>query len=138
MGQQWNISEHQADLMKNQKAYTSYRYEDNKGNGFVYWSNSNYDLRIYSGEGIFDYSERRFVDVMFGIYDINDNLLEKSSITLKVEKNAAFATVPYKKKTAVKVIKYLNENEGYVRILAPLYGNTLGYELIVPCRKNEQ
>ena len=104
MGQQWNISEHKADPMKKEKAYTTYRFEDEYGNGFVYWSSSSSDLRIYSGKGIFDYGSHGFVDVTFGFYDINDNLLEKSSISLKVEKEASYARVPYKKKTAVKVI----------------------------------
>lgn len=138
VGQSWSTTEHKSDAMKKTKAYTSYKFEDASGNQFIYWtwSEKDGDFRIITNQDIFNYGERRFIAVNIGFYDNQDNLLDKSTITLKVEEDPQFARVPYKKKTAVKTIKYLNENEGYVRIIAPLYGTTREYDIKVPCKKN--
>lgn len=135
-GQKWYVTEHQADEMKKQEAYTSFRFEDENGNAFIYWTFSSSDFRIVSNSGVFNYNERRFVPITVGFYDKDNKLLEKSEITLKVEEDAQIARVPYKKKTATKALKYINENEGYIRIIAPLYGRIADFEIKVLCKKS--
>ena len=41
------------------------------------------------------------------------------------------------KKIGKKILNYLNESEGYVRIIGPLYGTLGSFEIKVPCMKKE-
>ncbi len=133
MAQKWFVNEHEADALKKKEAYSSYRYEDENGNNFVYWSYSlkSGDYRITTSSDIFDYNQNRFMDITIGLYDIQGNLVDKIKDKAKVEDGANFA-----KSCKKKIIKYLNEQEGYIRIIAPLYGTTADYDIKVVCHKS--
>jgi hypothetical protein len=134
MAQEWFVKEHKADALKKQKAYTSYRFTDNDDNSFIYWSWSlkDGDFRIStSSSHIFDYNSSDYMQITVGFYDNQDNLIDNGNYRVKVEKDRQFARGSKK-----SIIKYLNEQEGYVRIIAPLYGTTVNYEIKVLCHKS--
>jgi len=133
----WSSNEHKGDELKGTESYYSYKFEDSEENDFIYWSNSDYNFRIISGSHIFDYSSSKMISITVGFYSIDDNLIDKGTTTLVVSsENSHFAEVPGKK-IGRKVLKYLNENEGYVRIIAPLYGTLASFDIKIPCMKKE-
>ena len=144
MAQKWTVIEHEADALKKEKAYTSYRFEDANENLFIYWTWSlkNGDFRIVnSSSHIFDYRERnnnKIMEITVGFYDSQDNLINNSKINMKVEKDPQYAIVlnTLTNKTAKKLIKYLNEEEGYIRIIAPLYGTNTDFDIKILCHKS--
>ncbi|MCR4836019.1 MAG: hypothetical protein K5899_06500 [Bacteroidaceae bacterium] len=141
MAQKWIVKEHEADALKKQKAYTSYKFEDANENAFVYWTWSlkDGDFRIVnSSQQIFDYNDKRIMEITIGFYDNQDNLLEKTKTRMKVEEDPQFASVlnVLSNKTCKKVIKFLNEQEGYVRIIAPLYLTATDFDIKVLCHKS--
>jgi hypothetical protein len=76
--------------------------------------------------------------ITIGFYDSQDNLVDNSKIKMKIEDDSRYACVlnTLVNKTAKKVIKYLNEQDGYVRIIAPLYGTNSEFDIKVLCHKN--
>ena len=133
----WSSSEFKGDELKGTETYNSYKFEDEEGNDFIYWSNSDYDFRIISSSHIFDYNSSKLISITIGFYDSNDKLIDKGTTTLLVSsKDSHFASVPGKK-IGKKILNYLNESEGYVRIIGPLYGTLGSFEIKVPCMKKE-
>ena len=52
--QSWKTTEFKADELKGTQAYTAYIYNDEKGNSFIYWSNTEKRIRIINKNGIFN------------------------------------------------------------------------------------
>lgn len=141
MAQKWVANEHKADPLKKQKAYTSYRFEDANENLFIYWTWSlkDGDFRIVTSSHIFNYeNDKKIFKATIGFFDTQDNMIDESKVNMKVEKDAQYASVlnTLTNKTAKKMIKYLNEQEGYVRIIAPLYGTNQDFDIKVYCHKS--
>jgi len=133
----WHSTVFKADELKGTESYISYMYEDEGENSFIYWSNNDQNFRIISGSHIFDYNSSKLITVTIGLYSSDDKLIDKSNTTLLVSRdNSHFASVPGKK-VGKKVLNYLNEDEGYIRIIAPLYGTLVSFDIKVPCMKKE-
>lgn len=139
----WEVSHYEGDELRKVEAYDSYMYTDENGNSFVFWSNSKDNFRIISNSGIFDFETsvygnkvyRRVKNVTIGYYDDNDKLIDKGKTGMDVaDGQEGQAESPYLK-TGKKVIKYLEQNSGYVRIVAPIYGSNVPFDIKVPCRK---
>ena len=134
----WSSNGHKGDELKGTEAYFSYTYEDAEGNNFIYWSNSDYNFRIISHSHIFDYNIYDQIGITIGFYSADDKLIEKkTNMRLYVSsKEAHFASLPAKK-IGRKVLQYLNENKGYIRIIAPLYGTIANFDIKIPCINKE-
>ncbi len=141
--QDWSKTSWDADELTEREAYDSYRYTDEIGNSFVFWSNSDADFRIISALGIFDYegANHNFW-ALIGLYDENDELLEKFEIRfLAVEGmgNQAEANLtPFRRpipnpERCRKLLQFLTQRQGYARIVAPLFGTNNKFDLTVPC-----
>ena len=128
--------------------FVPFNYESESGDNFIYWSNSDKDFRIINNSiaAPFDF---RAISVPFtveltnvlkhvkvGFYDENGKLKESAETEMIVPKGkGTYASVPGKK-VAKKVIKFLESGgSGYVRIVAPLYGSTVPFDIKIPCRK---
>ena len=141
----WSTTEFGADELKGQAAYTAQFYIDNNGNRFTMWSNEVDYFRITSASHIFNYrvsGSLKEVDVTVGFYDVNDHLIEKVQMTFwpnddnpRIAHNSVFLSK--NKKKGMKVIQYLQNEKGYIRIIAPLYHSISGFDLKVPCLKSE-
>ena len=144
IAQKWTTNNFEADELKGVSAYTSHCYEDEKNNSFIFWTNSDYNFRIVVATGgIFDYrrttlgpSVYKTIDITVGFYDIKDNLIDKKKITMDVDDNSTFASRPWNHKNGKKVLKYLMGNQGYIRIIAPLYAKNIPFDIKVPCLQN--
>lgn len=141
----WSSTEFEADELKGQPAYTALSYTDNQGNRLTMWSNEDNYFRITSCSHIFNYTvsgSLKEVGATVGFYDTSDNLIEKNQMTFwpnddnpRIAHNSIFLS--RNKKKGKKVIQYLRNEEGYIRIIAPLYRSISGFDLKVPCLKSE-
>lgn len=146
--QKWTTQHFDGDELRKQEAYDAFNYESESGDNFIYWSNSDKDFRIINNSiaAPFDF---RAISVPFtveltnvlkhvkvGFYDENGKLKESAETEMIVSKGkGTYASVPGKK-VAKKVIKFLESGgSGYVRIVAPLYGSTVPFDIKIPCRK---
>lgn len=142
-GQNWSTKSHEADELTEQDSYTSYVYEDPNVGSFIYWSNQKDQFRIISKNGIFNYesvynqggSHYCGFDIIVGLYDENNKLVEKFSMWLDCPSSDGKPTFgetrnrgklfnPIGQSKKVKKILTHLQTTGYVRILADLYGNS--------------
>ena len=132
--QEWDSTDYEADELKGQESYTAYNFTNETGM-FVYFSNYDDYFKICTLDGIFDYKGRYHeLKVIIGFYDENDKLVEKFNDWIYVqEDNSKIAGAKGKK--SKKVITYIKQNNGYVRIIAERYGRT-NFDLKVPCLNN--
>lgn len=149
--QDWNVTEHQADELKGNTAYTSYVYDVPDVGSFVCWNNKPYQYRIVNSDGIFNYKSGyskyggsyRGLTVIVGLYSADDKLIEKIEMWLDAESDkptfletrdagGMFNPVGQKKKVK-KIMKHLQSGSGYVRILADTYGTHKNFDLKIPC-----
>lgn len=136
----WRTEVHHADELKGTEEYTAYIYTDSKGDYIVIWSNTDEDFRIVSNGHIFNYNSgaTKWFSSTVGLYDENGKLLEKVGIDFDAhddnpriaENSTAFRR---QKKSANKIIKFIRNEKGYVRIIAPLYRSNNDYDIEIPC-----
>lgn len=144
--QVWDTTYWEADELTETQAYQSYSYTDNSGNSIVFWSFDDTDFRIVTGSNIFDYNGTiRSFYVIIGYYDSDNNFIEKNEIqmcTFEGAGNQAQANLdplirPFpNKKRCQQLHKFLQNNQGYVRIVAPLFGTNVKFDLRIPCVNN--
>lgn len=141
----WHTTNFDADELKGQEAYAAYVYKDEDGNSLTMWSNEDDYFRITSSSHIFNYvltnNALKIVHVTVGFYDKDNNLIEKITMTFwPNDDNPAKAIssylMPKDKKKGRKVMQYLKNEEGYIRLLAPLYRSNSDFDLRVPCVKS--
>ena len=146
--QSWSIQHFDGDELKKTESYDAYTFTSESGDKFVYWSNDEKNFRIINNSiaAPFNY---RAISVPFtldltnvmkhvkvGFYNENGKL-EDSDDTEMIVPNGqeTFASVTGKK-VAKKVIKFLESGKpGYVRIVAPLYGSNVSFDIKITCRK---
>lgn len=141
----WQTTSFDADELKDQEAYSAFFYTDDDGNRLTMWSNEDDYFRITSSSHIFNYelttSALKIVNVTVGLYDKDNNLIEKIKMTFwpnddDPAKAISSYLMPKDKKKGRKVMQYLKNEEGYIRLLAPLYRSNSGLDLKVPCIKS--
>lgn len=139
----WEITHHDGDELTGDKAYDSFMYNDEDGNSFVYWSDSHDSFRIISNDGIFDYETFIFgaakphyylKNIKVGYYDENGKLVDSNKTTMMIREGKPNQAGTPGLKTGKKVVKYLEQSRGYIRIVAPIYGSNVPFDIKVPCR----
>lgn len=146
----WIITEQAADELKGNEAYSSYMYSEPGMGSFVFWGFEEYQFRIISDNGIFNYESgyNRYTgsysgeNVMIGLYDSDGNLIEKFNMWLDKDKsksgnfletrNAGAMFNPVGQKGKVKkIFNHLKGDDGYVRIVAARY-DKVDFDLKIP------
>lgn len=146
----WVITKQKADELKGIEAYTSYTYNQPGEGSFVFWGFEEYQFRIISENGIFNYESGynqysgsySGESITVGLYDDQDTLIEKFNMWLDRDKskggnflntrNAGGMSNPVGQKGKVKkIFKHLQGNSGYVRIVAARY-NHADFDIKIP------
>ncbi len=146
----WVITKQKADELKGIEAYTSYTYYQPGEGSFVFWGFEEYQFRIISENGIFNYESGynqysgsySGESITVGLYDDQDTLIEKFNMWLDRDKskggnflntrNAGGMSNPVGQKGKVKkIFKHLQGNSGYVRIVAARY-NHADFDIKIP------
>ena len=147
--QKWEVTKHEADDLKGTEAYTSYMFSEPGVGSFVFWSNHDGHYRLISDDGIFNYERiasqfgaYRGEDVIVGLYDNDNNLVERIEMWLDCESDkptfletrdaGKFLNPTGQAKKVKKIMKHLNSGKGYIRFVAARYGKT-DFDLKVPC-----
>ena len=146
----WQITKQEADELKGNEAYKSYVYDQPGVGSFVFWGFDEYQFRIISENGVFNYESgyNQYTgsysgeSITVGLYDDNDRLIEKFNMWLDRDKskggtflntrNAGTMSNPVGQKGKVKkIFKHLQGNSGYVRIVAARY-NHADFDIKIP------
>lgn len=146
----WEITKIDADELKGNEAYTAYKYYQPGEGSFIFWGFNEFQYRIFSDNGIFNYQSgyNRYSgsysgeSVTVGLYDGNDNLIEKFDMWLDKEsdkggsylrtRNAGGMSNPVGQKGKVKkILKHLQGDSGFVRIVATRY-NRADFDIKIP------
>ncbi len=136
--QSWKTTEFKADELKGTEAYTAFTYNDESGNSFVFWSNTDKAIRIINEEKLFDSNMNGEIWVKVGFYDDTDKLTQKKDMVFKmINGTYSIAETRYKKEAAI-ILKYLKEEKGYIRFIAPQYQTVATWEIKVPCLNNNK
>lgn len=141
---QWSSFTLDADELKGTPSVTTHTYTTSDGI-FTYANNNQF--MISTSNGIFNYENAgsyRGYNVTVGLYDSQHNLTEKITMWLDSPtdrpqdlrtRNAGTMNNPVgQKKKVKKIIEHLETTDGYVRILAPLYGKE-DFDLMIPAQK---
>jgi hypothetical protein len=146
----WEITKMEADELKGNEAYKAYKYNLPGEGSFIFWGFDEFQYRICSSNGIFNYE---FISgpysgsytgeiVNIGLYDASDKLIEKFEMWLDKEsgkdgsylktRNAGGMNNPMGQKGKVKkIFKHLQGDKGYVRIVATRY-NRPDFDIKIP------
>lgn len=146
----WEITKQEADELKGNEAYTIYMYNVPGEGSFVFWGFDEYQFRIISDDGIFNYDSgyNRYSgsysgeSITVGLYDESNKLIEKFAMWLDKDnskgghilntRNAGSLGNPVGQKGKVKkIFKHLQGKSGYVRILATRY-NRADFDIKIP------
>lgn len=146
----WQITKQEADELKGNEAYSSYIYNQPGMGSFVFWGYDEYQFRIISDNGVFNYESGynqysgsySGESITVGLYDGNDKLIEKFNMWLDRDKskggtflntrNAGTMSNPVGQKGKVKkIFKHLQGDSGYVRIVAARY-NHADFDIKIP------
>ena len=137
MAQQWEVIESEPDELKGIQGGISYTFTDNEIGGFIYFGD--YQFCIFTDDLNFFNIERvgadRGAQILVGLYDGNDKLIEKFKMWLDEMDNTAMKFLrtrnmgtmfnPAGQKGKVKkIIKHLNGKSGYVRIVTSRYDSS--------------
>lgn len=129
---QWEKLYHPADELLKTNAYYSYSYTNPSVGAIVYWSSSPF-FRIQTFNGSFDFdSKHREQLAVVGLYDENDRLVKRYDLRLTVKEGAQMAEANGRGK-CTKIIDFLENRKGYVRIVASIYANVSRFDLRIPC-----
>ncbi len=139
----WKTEVHHADELKGTEEYTSYLYIDDKGDCIVLWSNDETNFRIVSNSHIFNYKTggpggSKWFSTTIGLYDEEGKLVDKTELDFYIEEgNSRIATsdavLRKEIREAQKIINYIRDRKGCIRIIAPLYGTISEFDILVPC-----
>ncbi len=146
----WEITKQEADELKGNEAYTINMYSVPGEGSFVFWGFDEYQFRIISDDGIFNYDSgyNRYSgsysgeSITVGLYDDNNKLIEKFNMWLDKDRskgghilntrNAGSLGNPVGQKGKVKkIFKHLQGKSGYVRIIATRY-NRADFDIKIP------
>lgn len=133
--QGWTATHFEGDELKGTAETTAYTYTEPGMGSLVIWDNEESLFRLASDNGIFNIiTAGNYVGMQIdvGLYDDNDELIEKFKMWLDEQRSSAgkvlqtrpgssmFIPVGQKKKVK-KIMKCLHGGTGYVRFLATRY-----------------
>ena len=140
--QNWEHFIKESDELLDVAGYETWVYTDQQRNSFVIRSDEDDNFLIITS-GRFD---RRGIDSMkaiIGYYNISNKLIEKTEINLQIslERNNQWnRAVPITsglfgyKKQVEKLIQFIREGHGYVRIVVQSYEED--FDIKIPCLNN--
>ena len=133
----WDKAVFDADELKGTESYTSYYYED--VNGMVVFFSNEPCYKLVTQNGIFDYGVLGDDDVIvtIGFYDIDNKLIKKEQSAFYVsskDKGSCFLS-PALKERGIFFKKYIKEEKGFIRIIAPRYNRT-DLDMKIACMNN--
>lgn len=131
----WKATKFPGDELLGNPSYTAYSMEK-EGSRLVFWSNDD-SFRITERYHVFDYTHESYSDkdefsVLIGFYDLAGNLIESKTERFYVEDGHGYPKYP----SLCDVVRYINEEKGYVRLVAELYNTLSSYDIKVPCFNN--
>lgn len=134
----WSITYKKADELLGEKAVTSFMYKSLAGS-FVFWDNTEERFRLNTYKGIFNYHGQymRFLATV-GIYDSDNNLVKSMKVIMSCPSDQPSSAFSYSdrkdKKLAKDIISFLKTpSDGYIRIVAPIYGSNPDLDIKIPC-----
>lgn len=136
--QSWSKTEFKADELKGMEAYIAYTYKDEKGNSFIYWSNTDKRLRVIDKKELFNSNANNEIWLTIGFYDKSDKLVKKKEMIFYTINDTYNTAENRYKKEAAMILKYLKEEKGYIRFLANQFQTTAVWDMKVPCLNNEE
>lgn len=136
--QGWETIRIEGDELKGTEETVAYSYTEPGMGSFVFWENEASLFRLISDNGIFNIiSSGGYIGMQIdvGIYDDNDNLVEKFKMWLDEERSSAAKRIVTRpggtmsipvgqKKKVKKIMNCLRGGNGYVRFLATRYDNS--------------
>ena len=137
--QVWSQYKTDADELKGTQARSSHFIEIPK-EGAVMLDDNQYILGVVTYNGIFDYKpyEDDFKVAMgiFGMYDETGKLVEKREIMVSVHDDLSSATADsritvLKNSGIIKVVSWIRNNKGSVRIIIPRYAKS-DFDVTIP------
>lgn len=144
--QNWEHFVTEADELLDLASHESWIYSDEQGNSFVIWSDEEENFRIVSNNGNFDRTGK-LADAIIGYYDMENKLIEKTKIGLLISEGQGNQAHPnmvpmarpvYNKKRVEKLMQTIKHEQGFVRIIVPLYGTNELFDIKIPCLNNPQ
>lgn len=133
----WSKAVIPGDELLNRSEDTLYRYVSKNGDEFGYFTVSN---RIYanSKHGIFNYDKYDKLFFRIGYYDLNKKLLSSTNLWFKViTSNPSDAYYEIESDDDKKFISFLENSNGYIRIIDDIYGQGF-YDITMPCFQNKE
>ena len=146
----WIVTTHEADELIGNDEYNSIAYIGDDDSKIVLWDKNDKDFRIICNEGnIFDYkvgsngwsfnTNMKLFVATVGYYDSNNKLLKKKECGFQIEGNASEArSIKYGMggNEGKRIVAFLKNEKGYIRIIAPLYNTRRKFDIKVPCMNN--
>lgn len=141
---QWFVSKTEADELKGTPAITNYYFNSESG-AFCYFIETGM-FSVGTKNGIFntEYASsvgERGTSIIIGLYNIDHSIKEKITMWLDSSsgsynilhtRNAGTMNNPVgQKKKIKKIYEHLTTTDGYIRIIAPIYGKA-DLDMIVP------
>lgn len=143
---QWQVSKSEGDeLLGTTPTTTIYYLKDHCC--FSYIQNNDEFFQISTDIGMFDYHPASYIfRSVIGFYNENKTLINKYDdfllITMPGKTQTAYSNKTAKlggtqKKKIKRLIDFIRNEKGYVRIVAPIYGKNQQFDLTMPCLQNE-
>lgn len=154
----WEIVANEADELLGIEDNTSFIYRDGDNGSLVFWDNDGNHVRIIAPEYSFfertgtyhaiggtkfwGAGEQDSFFAVVGFYDTSDKLIKKKkSNFIRDAREFRWATtakgdISCPKNLGGDIIKFLQKNKGYVRIVAHLHLEGKKFDIKVPCMNN--
>lgn len=126
----WRVNHREADPLVGKTAKDLYVFEHDSIGIVVVWDWDKPDFRVVSKVGLFVYKNLGYdvrSPIAVGIYDSQDNLVEKFSINMVFEPNTAYKSIVNPdmnkkgRQNMMKILKAMKSGDGYVRIVGGIY-----------------
>lgn len=143
VAQTWGTKTIQGDELKGTQNQIVTAYIDEYKTLYFSTVRDNY-FKILTSKSLFDYSPtwigasgKNLVMGIVGIYDIEEKLIEKIEILFEVEDNRGTVLHPNKYtkmggnnfKRCKKILDYIKNEQGYIRIILPLYDSVFDFKV---------
>ena len=130
----WSSGMNEADELTGSVAGPWYRYDVNGVGSFILWDFDGWSFKVLTEKGAFDvwrnegtYATVYYVSVKIGLYDNENNLIEKFDDTIEADYNSMKSAwinknwpyTPGKRKKLKKMLRALKDGSGHVRIVIP-------------------
>ena len=135
----WETRKSGGDELKGYSPSVAHLYKCDEGD-ICFFDGSESTFMVSTYNGFFDYDVDDYVKgAIIGLYDINDNLIEKiktpTQRTFWVGEKNHHIMVCVKKDVGEKIVSFLKNQKGFVRIIAERYSRS-DFDIKIPCMNN--